>query len=203
MTVSRNVQIHCFGFSLSHSCLNTSLQDPRARSPCPDTPRSSSSTWMDRTAVFCRLSGPADQALLGVQPREEDQLVHPGRAVNTLFTFLRQPECWDEPKAAFLMQRPDRSPGSCPASPQPVVLSREAWPQFVRTPSGGRGWYGSLGSSSVRSLDWSIHYHLADSRHDFRLQLHFNACSVNCKEVAYQEKLRKREPSSHWPCLTP
>lgn len=104
---------------------------------------------MDRAAAFCRLSGVADQDLLGVQPREEDQLVHPGRAVNTLFTFLRQPECWDEPKAAFLEQRPDRSPSSRPASPQPMVLSRKAWPQFVRTPPGGKGWYGSLGFSAV------------------------------------------------------
>lgn len=36
--------------------------------------------------------------------------MHPGRAVNTLFTFLLELECWDEPKAAFLRQRPDPAP---------------------------------------------------------------------------------------------
>lgn len=69
--------------------------------------------------MFCRLSGVSDQVLPGVQRREEDQLVHPGRSVNTLFTFLSQPECLDEPKAAFL-----RSGQISTQAPAPPLLGQ-------------------------------------------------------------------------------
>lgn len=61
-------------------------------------------------------------------PGEESDVVRSGRAVNTLFTFLRRPECSpDEPKAAFLGH-------SRPSPAQPGCGSRAS-----RAPPGGEG----------------------------------------------------------------
>lgn len=109
--------MYCFGFSLSHNRPQRFVGCRRLE-PGPASLKPQGLILnMDGQAAFYRLSGVSDQVLPGVQRREEDQLVHPGRAVNTLFTFLSQPECLDEPKAAFLRQWPDLNPGSRPASP--------------------------------------------------------------------------------------
>lgn len=109
--------MYCFGFSLSHNRPQCFV-GCRHLEPGPASLKPQGLILnMDGQAAFYRLSGVSDQVLPGVQRREEDQLVHPGRAVNTLFTFLSQPECLDEPKAAFLRQWPDLNPGSRPASP--------------------------------------------------------------------------------------
>lgn len=123
----------------------------------------------------------ADQVLPGVQRWEEDQLVHPGRSVNTLFTFLRQPECWDEPKAAFLRQRPDQAPAPPPlrqASPAekrgPSPCGRPLAARAVTAPSG------SLQFALEPASPPSFCPKLPDSRPcDSHVQLHSNVCNLD------------------------
>lgn len=109
---------------------------------------------MDKV-MFCRLSGVSDQVLPGVQRREEDQLVHPGRAVNTLFTFLSQPECLDEPKAAFLRQRPDLNPGFLPR----LSLAKQAQQRSLALVCADAPWWPGLSHPlglSICSLYWTM-----------------------------------------------
>ena len=89
-----------------------------------------------------REGGPPPEPLPGVLQREGTELLRLGRAVYTLFTFLRRPECRrgtsQRPHSSgWAGTRPGPRPTSPGPAPRPCLL--DPGPQPERAPPGGAG----------------------------------------------------------------